>query len=175
MSTKNAPIGWADMGFPKPDENDYPGAFLNLPGGRVLVRSYSDRNYGTTRLIDDADGWYLFDSTLIPVLETKSIPVIGDTIFYLGEVRGDDAINLWCPMRVVWVDSQRDGFVSVKTIRDTSVTDNLIEEECLPLHLLTDKQRDVIAELAMSLNQATDSQTRILMEIFNCEWVLERA
>lgn len=165
---------WQDMRLTRPADDAFPGTILNLPGGRVLVRSYDTTNAADSIVTGD-NGDYLFDDSSIPALARNSAPKLGDTVFYVGEVRGDDSINLWCPMRVVWVGAQMDRLIRVRTLCDTGLADIYIGEQSVPLHMLTEEQRAVVKELATSLEPARPYQARVLLEVFNCDWVLDRS
>ena len=150
MSAKQPPMTWSDMGLRRPAPDAEVGTTLNLPGGRVLVRSYDTTNSAASLVTGDPDGDHQFDDTSIPLLEPESAPLIGDTVLYLGEVRGDSAVNVWCPMRVVWVGPEHDGY------------------------LLTEPQQDAVKDLATSLKPANATQAAALLSIFTCDWVLDR-
>ena len=174
MSAKQPPMTWSDMGLRRPAPDAEVGTTLNLPGGRVLVRSYDTTNSAASLVTGDPEGDYEFDDTSIPLLETESVPRIGDTVLYLGEVRGDSAVNVWCPMRVVWVGPEDNGYVRVRSLCDARLSDCYIGEQSVPLHLLTEPQQDAVKDLATSLKPANATQAAALLSIFTCDWVLDR-
>jgi hypothetical protein len=174
MSSKQPPMTWNEMDVRRPAPDAAPGTILNLPRGRVLVRSYDTTNSTSSLVTGDPDGDYQFDDTSIPVLETESTPRVGDTVFYVGEVSGDDAVNVWCPMRVVWVGPEHNGYVRVRSLCDKELSDAYIGEQAVPLHLLTKLQRDAVKDLAMSLKPANAAQAATLLAIFTCDWMLDR-
>lgn len=170
--SNNSPMTWEQMGIAKPDENSPPASVLNPIGGRVFVRSYDTSRAHYVKVLGDSDERYVIDTAFVPVLDVLSEPLVGDTIFYLGEVREDDEINLWMPMRVIWVGDARDGKVPVRTISDNWVVDRYISEHCVPLHLLSESEHGTVKDLAMSLESASLDESRVLLEIFGCEWLI---
>lgn len=166
------PTTWEELGLAQPGEDAPPGSIISVQSGRMLVRSYDGERSNTIEIPDDFSGRHHFDATYIPILESKSAPVVGDTIFYLGEILNDDSINLWQPTRVVWVGREIDEHVPVYSITDSFVTDRYIGEPCVPLHLLTDMERDVARDLAFTLDPASWDHSRVLLGIFECEWLI---
>jgi hypothetical protein len=166
------PVSWSEMLITRPDDEAPPGSVLDVQSGRVVVRPYNTFRAYSINVLGDLDDRYVIDTAFVPMLEERSNPVVGDTLFYLGEVEGDDAINLWMPMRVIWVGGEYEGQVSVRTISDSWVGDKYINEACVPLHLLSGSERNTVTELAMSLQPATVQQARELMAIFDCEWLV---
>ncbi len=162
------------MGLRRPAPDDEVGTVLNLPGGRVLVRSYDTTSSAASLVTGDPEGDYEFDDTSIPLLETESAPRIGDTVFYVGEVSFDNEVNVWCPMRVVWVGPEDNGHVRVRSLCDARLSDCYIGEQAVPLRLLTERQQDAVKDLAMSLKPANATRAAALLAIFTCDWVLDR-
>ena len=115
------PNSWSEMGIKEPGARARPGAVLGAPVTQMLVRSYDTTRAFAVSVHDGTSDRYLLDTSLVPVLEPISTPKVNDTIFYLGEVIVDDDINLWSPMRVVWVGAESDGFVPVRTVRDPRI------------------------------------------------------
>lgn len=171
---KPIPRTWSDLDFSKPDDDEFSGTHLSLPGGRVLIRSYDTTKASFSAITGDPDGWYEFDTSPIPVLDPNMTPLVGDTIFYLGEVRGEDRVNLWAPMRVVWVGDVLNRFVPVKTLVDTSLEGVISGEACVPLDMLAAEEQNTVKELAESLEPADEAQSRVLLQVFDCDWVLDR-
>ena len=174
MSAKHPPMTWSDMGMRRPAPDAEVGTILNLPGGRVLVRSYDTTNSASSLVTGDPEGDYEFDDTSIPLLEPESALRIGDTVFYIGEVSFDDEVNVWCPMRVVWVGPEDNGYVRVRSLCDGRLSDSYIGEQAVPLRLLTEPEQDAVKDLAMSLKPASTTQAAALLAIFSCDWVLDR-
>jgi hypothetical protein len=170
--TDDPPVSWSEMLLTRPADEAPAGSVLNVQSGRVVVRSYDTFRAHSINVLGDPDNRYAIDTAYVPMLEGHSNPVVGDILFYLGEVDGDDAINLWMPTRVIWVGGEHDSQVSVRTISDSWVGDKYINEACVPLHLLSDSERNTVTELAMSLQPATVQQARELMAIFGCEWLV---
>lgn len=81
-------------------------------------------------------------------------------------------VNLWRPTRVVWVGEETDEYVNVYSITDSHLLDRHISEPCVPLHLLSESERNLVRELAMSLEPATKEQSRHLCEVFDCDWLV---
>lgn len=168
----NPPGSWADFGFTRPLEDAPPGAILAPHAGRVLVRPYDTYRAGELLIRDERTDRYILDAAHVPFLEVGSAPTVGDTLFYLGEVRDDDSSNLWSPARVVWVSEEVDRQVTVHSVSDADALDIYIQEECVPIRMLSSAEKDVVTDLAMSLAAASDEQSRILLGIFGCEWLL---
>lgn len=166
------PTTWDKLGLARPTDDAPPGSILSPQSGRFLVRSYDGERSNEIGISGDKSGRHYLDATYVPTLETTSVPLVGDTIFYLGEIRGDDAINLWRPTRVVWVGAAVDDYVPVYSITDSHIADRYINEECAPLHLLTEEEREVVNDLGFSLRPASMDQARVLLQIFNCDWLI---
>ena len=73
---------------------------------------------------------------------------------------------------MVWVSEEVDGQVTVHSLSDADAVDIYIQEECVPLRMLSSAEKDVVTDLAMSLAAASDEQSRILLGIFGCQWLL---
>ena len=140
--------------------------------GRVLVRSYDTYRAGELLIRDEPTDRYILHAAHVPVLAIDSAPSVRDTLFYVGEVRDDDSSNLWSPARVVWVSEEVDRQVTVHSASDADAVDTYIQEECVPLRMLSSSERDVVTDLAMSLAPATNEQARVLLRVFSCEWLL---
>lgn len=168
----NPPGSWADFGFARPPEDAPPGMILAPQMGRVLVRSYDTYRSSQLTMRDEPTDRYVLHATHVPVLAIDSAPSVGDTLFYVGEVRDDDSSNLWSPARVVWVSEEVDSQVTVHSVSDADAIDVYIQEECVPLRMLSVAEKDVVTDLAMSLATATDEQARVLLGVFDCEWLL---
>ena len=54
--TNEIPRSWRELEISKPSEDDHAGALLNLPGGRVIVRSYDTTEAVFARLAVDPAG-----------------------------------------------------------------------------------------------------------------------
>lgn len=159
-----------------------------LPKGRLLVRSYDTYNSFPGLVAVDPEERYSLDvSDLAWHLDDEAgAPQVGDTVIYVGEVRGDDAPNVWHPMRVVHIDtsvSERGhaahdphrSYVRTWAVSDAEIDPvALCGESCLPRHLLTSVQWEAVSDLALSGARATAEQARVVLGIFDCAWVLDR-
>lgn len=168
----NPPGSWADFGFARPPDDAPPGMILAPNTGHVLVRPYDTYRAGELLIRDEPTDRYILDAAHVPVLEAGSAPSVGDTLFYVGEVRDDDSSNLWSPTRVVWVSEEIDGQVTVHTLSDSDAVDIYIQEGYVPLRMLSDDERGVVTDLALSLASATVEQSRVLLGVFGCEWLI---
>ncbi len=173
-SAKHPPMSWHDMGLLRPAPDAAIGAILNLPGGRLLVRSYDTMKSTSSSVTGNPEGEYQFVDTSIPLLETESAPRVGDSVCYVGEVSFDNEVDVRCPMRVVWVGPEHNGYVHVRSLCDVRLSDSYIGEQAVPLRLLAEPQRDAVKERAMSLKQANAAQAAALLVISTCDWVLGR-
>jgi hypothetical protein len=168
----NPPPTWDELRISRPLDDSPPGSVLSVHSGRVIVRSYDTQRSKTVELSDDSSGRHYLDVSYIKVLESRSTPLVDDTIFYVGEIHGDDAVNLWRPTRVVWVGQETDGYVHVYSLTDSHLFDRHISEPCVPLHLLSESERNLVRDLAMSLEPATKEQSRQLCNVFDCDWLV---
>lgn len=168
----NSPPTWDELRLSRPSEDSPPGSILSIHSGRVIVRSYDTARTKTVELLDDSSGRHYLDVAYIKVLDSMSAPLVDDTIFYVGEIQGDDAVNLWRPTRVVWVGEEADGYVNVNSLTDSHVLDRYIGEPCVPLHLLSESERKLVTDLAMSLEPAKGEQSRQLCNVFDCDWLV---
>lgn len=168
----NPPPTWDELRLSRPSDDSPPGSVLSILSGRVIVRSYDTGRTRTVELSDDFSGRHYLDVAYIKVLDSMSTPLVDDTIFYVGEIQGDDAVNLWRPTRVLWVDEEVDGYVNVYSLTDSHVLDRYISEPCVPLHLLSESEKNLVTELAMSLEPATKEQSRQLCNVFDCDWLV---
>lgn len=168
----NSPPSWDELRLSRPADDSPPGSVLSIHSGRVIVRSYDTGRAKTVELSDDSSGRHYLDAAYIKVLESMSTPLVDDTIFYVGEIQGDDAVNLWRPTRVVWVGEETDGYVDVYSLTDSHLLDRYIGEPCVPLHLLSEFERNLVTDLAMSLEPATKEQSRKLCNVFDCDWLV---